>query len=463
MTSLFGIRNNTIFGETPSYVDISKPPGHSTQPLSWKAWYNNITTGQFFFFSPNFTWCTIAIFVYNIFPYNYDLAINLRSSEARFLFLSRFCIHFTIVGLYYLFWHVSLYYCNCGKRKFNGIKKQDDKKHDDDDTQDNNEYLLPEYPYPTRRTMIHNLFYWTLGILQWTCWEIAFVHLYATNKMSLNLSPSNPSTSLFVLILGTLLIPIWRGFHFYLSHRFLHIRPIYRFVHSLHHRNVDIEPFAGLCMHPVEHLYYFACLAPTIWFGGPPFLMLWNGYHLLLSPAASHSGYEDHTFQSDQFHYLHHAKFECNYGSASMPFDHSNGTFTANFKATTQPLSKTMTNSMKKKNQERPMIAFKDVVSATKGDFVYTMVMFGLCILLLNRICGNGTLSNWLLNEHMFGFVIGFGPVLTALVLRFIIGDSLKISWPFHKEKYGIFGSHLILGCVMTCLPTYQLVVMMVQ
>ena len=43
----------------------------------------------------------------------------------------------------------------------------------------------------------------------------------------------------------------------------------------------------------------------------------WNGIHLLLSPAASHSGWEDHT-QGDQFHYIHHAKFECNYGSASM-------------------------------------------------------------------------------------------------------------------------------------------------
>ena len=48
--------------------------------------------------------------------------------------------------------------------------------------------------------------------------------------------------------------------------------------------------------------------------------MLWNGVHLLISPAASHSGWEDH-FQSDQFHYLHHLKFECNYGTGTFPFD----------------------------------------------------------------------------------------------------------------------------------------------
>ena len=59
------------------------------------------------------------------------------------------------------------------------------------------------------------------------------------------------------------------------------------------------------------HRYYFSCLAPSLYFQMSPFHMLFNGMHLLLSPAGSHSGWEDHV-QSDQFHYLHHAKFECN-------------------------------------------------------------------------------------------------------------------------------------------------------
>ena len=40
---------------------------------------------------------------------------------------------------------------------------------------------------------------------------------------------------------------------------------------------------------------------------------------MLLSPGASHSGYEDH-FQSDAFHYLHHRYFECNYAGADAAF-----------------------------------------------------------------------------------------------------------------------------------------------
>ena len=47
---------------------------------------------------------------------------------------------------------------------------------------------------------------------------------------------------------GMVAVPVWRGAHFYFAHRFVHIRAIYKYVHSLHHRNGDIEPFAGLCM-----------------------------------------------------------------------------------------------------------------------------------------------------------------------------------------------------------------------
>ena len=52
-----------------------------------------------------------------------------------------------------------------------------------------------------------------------------------------------------------------------------------------------------------------------------------------ISPAASHSGWEDH-FQSDQYHYLHHRFFECNYGTSGTPFDKMFGTFRDKLKET---------------------------------------------------------------------------------------------------------------------------------
>ena len=72
-------------------------------------------------------------------------------------------------------------------------------------------------------------------------------------------------------------------------------------------------------MHPIEHLYYYACILPSLVFFTSPFAFLWNGVHPVLAPGASHSGYEDH-FQADAFHYLHHRYFSCNYAGVNAGF-----------------------------------------------------------------------------------------------------------------------------------------------
>lgn len=85
-------------------------------------------------------------------------------------------------------------------------------------------------------------------------WEVLFVHMWATGKLRYT-TDADVMTSrwTFVVTLAWLVaIPVWRGAHFYFAHRFIHIRALYKFVHSLHHRNGDIEPFSGMTMHPVE-------------------------------------------------------------------------------------------------------------------------------------------------------------------------------------------------------------------
>jgi sterol desaturase/sphingolipid hydroxylase (fatty acid hydroxylase superfamily) len=88
-------------------------------------------------------------------------------------------------------------------------------------------------------------------------------------------------------------VPQFRDLHFYFAHKFIHFRALYKYIHSLHHRNTDIEPFSGLCMHPIEHLYYITSVVPSLFFLMSPLHLMWNIQHLLLSPAASHSGWED--------------------------------------------------------------------------------------------------------------------------------------------------------------------------
>ena len=177
--------------------------------------------------------------------------------------------------------------------------------------------------------MFHNVFYTTLGIIQWSLTEVAIIHCYRTGQLSFTpLSSTSSSLEKTVFAIWCLTIPIIREVHFYFCHRILHSRFLYKYVHAVHHRSSDTEPFSGLCMHPVEHLYYFACYGPLIWFssGHHPFLFWWMGFHALISPGASHSGYEDH-WGADVYHYLHHRYFECNYGTPGIPFDKWFGSF----------------------------------------------------------------------------------------------------------------------------------------
>ena len=223
--------------------------------------------------------------------------------------------------------------------------------------------------------VFHNMFYSLLGVVQYTIWEGIILHCYATgrlpyltNKEVVSMSnlwigtlsslfffqvASDP-WNFFFFVLSFFAVPLFRGVHFYFSHRlaqvchqtelpviattdtliqnlstsmstiwpplgisitgiwfkttrFIHIRALYKHIHAVHHRNTDIEPFAGLSMHPIEvgfrnknileskncivifplqHLYYFSCLVPSLLLLGSPFLLLWNGIHLLLSPGA---------------------------------------------------------------------------------------------------------------------------------------------------------------------------------
>lgn len=430
-------------------------------------------------------WCAIALAVYLAAPYDYNAA-------ARFdpLWVAqRAGINVAVCGAFYSFWFFTLYGpLQCGRRKYKGRKVPGS-----DNPVDGARYVPS--PAPDARTMLQDLWYWLLGVLQWTLWEVAFVHCYATGKLP-SLSDEQLASD-FRLVLGlgspeagasngdgggdnsggadadvstawlnvarvviaALFLPLWRSVHFYASHRFLHVRPMYRFVHSLHHRNVDIEPFAGLCMSPVEHAYYFACTLPSLYILNSPFLMLWNGYHLLLSPAASHAGWED---TADQFHYIHHATFEANYGAANMPFDALFGTFREKLGgskvykgAASADGSHDDAASANAAYTPKPL-RLSDALPRTVWDAAYNAAYVAIGALVVAAVAGHNAIRA---SPRQLAFLAGAGPVLVAMILRELAGDRLPMAWPFHKEKLaGQFGWHAIAGAACTVMPTYHLV-----
>ena len=186
-----------------------------------------------------------------------------------------------------------------------------------------------------------NIFWCVMGTIQWSVWEIIFMHLWGSGKLPYIKDADFFTPAMLLRTIGwTLAIPLWREFHFYWIHRLIHVRVLYKYVHYLHHKAHNPEPYAGIRMHPIEHLFCktrplssslsssfvyacavsltegalpsdYSCAALPLYFLQSPFHFMFNIQHAALSPAQSHTGFEDHT-GGDQFHYLHHAKFECN-------------------------------------------------------------------------------------------------------------------------------------------------------
>jgi len=119
----------------------------------------------------------------------------------------------------------------------------------------------------------------------------------------------------------------FRGIHFFTVHRGMHpwwsIKGglgngdlgafLYRHVHSLHHKSFNPGPWSSLSMHPVEHMFYFSCFAISFIMPYHPVHLLLNKYHTDISALGGHDGYGA-PGADDVGHYLHHTKFECNYG-----------------------------------------------------------------------------------------------------------------------------------------------------
>jgi len=153
------------------------------------------------------------------------------------------------------------------------------------------------------------------------------------------------------------LIPVFRDVHFYLIHRLIHWGPLYRWVHYLHHNNVNVGPVTGLAMHPVEHLLYWSGVLVHWVIPSHPIHILWHLQHAALTPQQGHVGFARvvlpggvEVTTSDYFHYLHHKYFECNYGpDAALPLDKWFGSFHDGTDAATEAMNARFMSRAKQK------------------------------------------------------------------------------------------------------------------
>ncbi|MFT5506527.1 MAG: lathosterol oxidase [Gammaproteobacteria bacterium] len=183
--------------------------------------------------------------------------------------------------------------------------------------------------------------FWSIasGVTIWTGYEAISYWVYASGQLPINENPWYFVASLYLLIL-------WSTANFYTVHRIMHFPVIYKHVHEHHYRNVEVGPWGGISMHPIEHLIYFSPF--VLWWFVPvhPVIIIMTGLFQGLNPALSHSGFDYLKMRKfklkigDWYHQLHHQYFNLNYGNTPTPFDKLFGSWHDGSKASLQAQKK---------------------------------------------------------------------------------------------------------------------------
>jgi len=168
--------------------------------------------------------------------------------------------------------------------------------------------------------------FWSLasGVTIWSIYEV----LYLWGAANLVIPVLDFTTHPIAFFIWLPLLPLLTATHFFLIHRLLHWPPLFHSVHKLHHRNIQVGPWSGMSMHPVEHIFYLSSVLVHFVIPSHPIIFLMHLFTRSLTPAFSHAGFQQLiikdkkvTEAADFHHQLHHRFFECNYGNVDMPWD----------------------------------------------------------------------------------------------------------------------------------------------
>jgi sterol desaturase/sphingolipid hydroxylase (fatty acid hydroxylase superfamily) len=168
------------------------------------------------------------------------------------------------------------------------------------------------------------------GVPIWTALQVGMLYAYANGHVPWLTFADHP---VYLLALA-LVVPVIHEAHFFVLHRALHWRPLYKWVHSVHHNSVNPSPWSSLSMHPVEHLGYLGVALWHLVIPSNPIIALYQLHFAGFGAIPGHIGFHrieltpDVTIDSQAYlHHLHHKYFEVNYGGGLIAFDKWLGTF----------------------------------------------------------------------------------------------------------------------------------------
>ena len=181
-----------------------------------------------------------------------------------------------------------------------------------------NELATNSPKFKFRNQTYDNMFYTFISAIPiWSAYECVTLWAYSNGYIPYISIEDNP---VYFALIALLVIPIHET-HFYIAHRILHHPTIYKKVHSLHHKNINVGPWSGLSMHPIEHVIFFSAVFLHWIIPSHPLLAIFQMQVAGLSPSQGHTGFDEvligkHGVKTGgYFHYLHHKLFVVNYGS----------------------------------------------------------------------------------------------------------------------------------------------------
>ncbi len=259
-----------------------------------------------------FAFVLLSIFIYKFLTPSFEVMKTFSVEWVSHLFLRNTLILAIIAGSIHLY----LYTFNSQENNFKFDKREFTKK--------NKTF--------TFNNQVYDNIFWSIfsGVTTWTMYE-SFYFWGVSNNYLITVSFSDHPYQFFIWIL---ILPFIRGVHFYFIHRLLHVPFLFKHVHKLHHRNINVGPWSGISMHPIENLIYQS--SPLIHFVIPsdPMIFVFHITYVCLNPAFTHAGFEklvkdkSKILDAGDFHHqLHHRYYDCNYGNTDVPLDEWFGTF----------------------------------------------------------------------------------------------------------------------------------------
>jgi Delta7-sterol 5-desaturase len=185
-------------------------------------------------------------------------------------------------------------------------------------------HLFIQVSFPKNKQLIKEFAYSMSTVI---IFSIVGFGIYSGNKAGFTQIYKDISDyGVLYLVFSFIVTLVFHDFYFYWTHRFMHHKKIFKYVHRIHHESTNPSPWAAYAFHPWEALIQ-ALVFPIMVFTLPlhPIVMTLFLLYMIVRNVIGHLGFEIfpkgwtrnkwlNWTTAVTHHNLHHERFNTNYG-----------------------------------------------------------------------------------------------------------------------------------------------------